>query len=178
MSVKLTTRISSKLLRAQGGLLFAETIPGVTYGEIVEVALQTGEVKLGQVIDVSKEVTVIQVFGGVADVDLFRSRVKYRGETLKIPVSIDMLGRIFDGLGRPIDGGPRIIPEDYLDINGAPLNPASRLPPSEFIETGISAIDGLFSIVRGQKLPIFSGSGLPHNRIAAQIVRQARVLGK
>ncbi|AFL66988.1 V-type ATP synthase subunit B [Desulfurococcus amylolyticus] len=178
MSVKLTTRISSKLLKAQGGLLFAETIPGVTYGEIVEVTLPTGEVKLGQVIDVSKEVTVIQVFGGVADVDLSRSRVKYRGETLKIPVSIDMLGRIFDGLGRPIDGGPRIIPEDYLDINGAPLNPASRLPPSEFIETGISAIDGLFSIVRGQKLPIFSGSGLPHNRIAAQIVRQARVLGK
>ncbi|ACL11324.1 V-type ATP synthase subunit B [Desulfurococcus amylolyticus] len=178
MSVKLTTRISSKLLKAQGGLLFAETIPGVTYGEIVEVTLPTSEVKLGQVIDVSKGVTVIQVFGGVADVDLSRSRVKYRGETLKIPVSIDMLGRIFDGLGRPIDGGPRIIPEDYLDINGAPLNPASRLPPSEFIETGISAIDGLFSIVRGQKLPIFSGSGLPHNRIAAQIVRQARVLGK
>ncbi|WP_042667717.1 V-type ATP synthase subunit B [Desulfurococcus amylolyticus] len=178
MSVKLTTRISSKLLKAQGGLLLAETIPGVTYGEIVEVTLPTNEVKLGQVIDVSKGVTVIQVFGGVADVDLSRSRVKYRGETLKIPVSIDMLGRIFDGLGRPIDGGPRIIPEDYLDINGAPLNPASRLPPSEFIETGISAIDGLFSIVRGQKLPIFSGSGLPHNRIAAQIVRQARVLGK
>jgi len=174
----LTTRVSSRLIKAQGGLLLAETIPGVTYGEIVEVSLPTGEVKLGQVIDVSKEVTVIQVFGGVADVDLLRSRIKYRGETLKIPVSIDMLGRILDGLGQPIDGGPRIIPEDYLDINGAPLNPASRLPPSEFIETGISAIDGLFSIVRGQKLPIFSGSGLPHNRIAAQIVRQARVLGK
>ncbi|MEM0326052.1 MAG: V-type ATP synthase subunit B [Desulfurococcaceae archaeon] len=174
----LLVRETSSLLRAQGSLLFVETIPGVRFGEIVEVELSNGETRLGQVIDAGKEVTVVQVFGGVADVDLKRTKVKYRGETLKIPVSMDVLGRTLDGLGKPIDGGPRIIPEEYLDINGAPLNPASRLPPSEFIETGISAIDGLFSIVRGQKLPIFSGSGLPHNRIAAQIVRQARVLGK
>ncbi|MEM2014430.1 MAG: V-type ATP synthase subunit B, partial [Desulfurococcaceae archaeon] len=174
----LLVRETSSLLRAQGSLLFVETIPGVRFGEIVEVELSNGETRLGQVIDAGEEVTVVQVFGGVADVDLKRTKVKYRGETLKIPVSMDVLGRTLDGLGKPIDGGPKIIPEEYLDINGAPLNPASRLPPSEFIETGISAIDGLFSIVRGQKLPIFSGSGLPHNRIAAQIVRQARVLGK
>lgn len=171
-------RETQKLVRAQGSLLFVETIPGVKYGEIVEVELPTGEVKLGQVIDVGKNVTVVQVFGGVSEVDLKKSKVRYRGETLKIPVSIDVLGRILDGLGRPIDKGPDIIPEEYMDINGFPLNPASRLPPSEFIETGISVIDGLFSLVRGQKLPIFSGSGLPHNRIAAQIVRQARVRGR
>jgi len=174
----LAIRESPKLIRAQGSLLFAEPMPGVSYGEIVEVVLPSGESKLGQVIDISREVTVVQVFGGVGDVDLKHTSVRYRGETLKIPVSTDMLGRIFDGLGRPIDNGPPIVPEEYLDINGAPLNPASRLPPSEFIETGISSIDGLTSIVRGQKLPIFSGSGLPHNRIAAQIVRQARVRGK
>jgi V/A-type H+-transporting ATPase subunit B len=145
---------------------------------MVEVVLPNGESRFGQVIDTSKEITILQVFGGVSDVDLEKTRVRLRGETFKIGVSTDMLGRILDGLGRPIDGGPRIIPEDYLDINGAPLNPALRVPPSEFIETGISAIDGLNSLVRGQKLPIFSGSGLPHNRLAAQIVRQATVKGK
>ncbi len=176
--VSLAVRESSKLVKAQGSLLIAEPMKGVSYGEVVEVVLGTGETRLGQVIDVSKDATIIQVFGGVSEVDLRNSSVRYRGETLKLPVGIDMLGRIFDGLGRPIDEGPPIIPEDYLDINGSPLNPASRLPPSEFIETGISAIDGLNSLVRGQKLPIFSGSGLPHNRIAAQIVRQARVRGK
>ncbi len=175
--VSLVTRSSPRLKKAQGSLLIAEPMPGVKYGEIVEVVLSSGETRLGQVIDVSREATVIQVFGGVSEIDMSRSTVRYRGETFKIPVSIDMLGRIFDGLGRPIDGGPKIVPEDYMDINGLPLNPAARLPPSEFIETGISVIDGLNSLVRGQKLPIFSGSGLPHNRIAAQIVRQARVRG-
>jgi len=173
----LAIRESPRLTRAQGSLLIAEPIPGVSYGEIVEVTLSSGDTRLGQVIDLSRDAIVIQVFGGVSEIDLKNSSVKYRGETLKLPVSIDMLGRIFDGMGRPIDGGPPIVPEEYLDINGSPLNPASRLPPSEFIETGISAIDGLTSIVRGQKLPIFSGSGLPHNRIAAQIVRQAKVRG-
>lgn len=163
---------------AKGSLLFVESLPGIRYGEVVEVTLESGESRLGQVIDVSKDVTVIQVFGGVSEVSVKTARVRFKGETLRLPVSIDMLGRIFDGLGRPIDGGPPIVPEDYFDINGAPINPAIREPPSEFIETGISAIDGLFSVVRGQKLPIFSGSGLPHNRIAAQIVRQARVRGK
>lgn len=159
-------------------MLAIQTIPGISYGEMVEVVLPNGESRFGQVIDTSKDITILQVFGGVSDVDLEKTRVKLKGETFKMGVSTDMLGRILDGLGRPIDGGPRIIPEDYLDINGAPLNPALRVPPSEFIETGISAIDGLNSLVRGQKLPIFSGSGLPHNRLAAQIVRQATVKGK
>ncbi len=171
-------RETTGLASARGSLLFVKSVPGVKYGEIVDVELETGEKRLGQVIDVSKEVTVIQVFGGVSEINLTASRVRFKGETLKIPVSIDMLGRIFDGMARPIDGGPEIVPEDYMDIHGSPINPASRMPPSEFIETGISAIDGMNSLVRGQKLPIFSGSGLPHNRIAAQIVRQARVRGE
>ena len=176
--MSLSVKEVRKALSAKGSLLLVEAIPGIRYGEVVEVTLGTGETRLGQVIDVSREVAVIQVFGGVSEVNTKAARVRFRGETLRIPVSLDMLGRIFDGLARPIDGGPPILPEDWADINGAPINPASREPPSEFIETGISAIDGLFSIVRGQKLPIFSGAGLPHNRIAAQIVRQARVRGK
>ncbi len=176
--MSLSVKEVRKALSAKGSLLLVEAIPGIRYGEVVEVTLGTGETRLGQVIDVSKDVAVIQVFGGVSEVNTKAARVRFRGETLRIPVSLDMLGRIFDGLARPIDGGPPILPEDWADINGAPINPASREPPSEFIETGISAIDGLFSIVRGQKLPIFSGAGLPHNRIAAQVVRQARVKGK
>jgi len=175
---KLSVKEFKRLLRAQGSLLIMQTVPGTLYGEVVEVVLPNGETRLGQVIDTSKDVTVVQVFGGVSDVDLERTRIRLKGEPFRIGVSIDMLGRIFDGLGRPIDGGPKIVPEEYLDINGSPLNPALRMPPSEFIETGISAIDGLNSLVRGQKLPIFSGSGLPHNRLAAQIVRQATVRGK
>ncbi len=174
LSVKETSRLAS----ARGSLLFVKSMPGIKYGEIVDIELESGEKRLGQVIDVSKDVTVIQVFGGVSELNLTASKVRFKGETLKVPVSIDMLGRIFDGMGRPIDNGPPIVPEDYMDIHGAPINPASRMPPSEFIETGISAIDGMNSLVRGQKLPIFSGSGLPHNRIAAQIVRQATVKGK
>ncbi|MEM4752485.1 MAG: V-type ATP synthase subunit B, partial [Sulfolobales archaeon] len=177
MTHTLSVKELRKVLSAKGSLLFVKSIPGVSYGEIVEVLLESGESRLGQVIDVSRDVTVIQVFGGVSEVNVKTSKVRFKGESLRIPVSIDMFGRILDGLGRPIDGGPGIVPEDFLDINGMPINPASRLPPSEFIETGISVIDGLLSIVRGQKLPIFSGAGLPHNRIATQIVRQARVRG-
>jgi len=164
--------------RAKGSLLVAESIPGIKFGEIVDVQLSTGEVKRGQAIDISKEVTIIQVFGGISEVDLIGSKIRCKGETLKLPVSIDILGRVFNGMGEPIDGGPPVIPEDYLDVSGEPMNPASREPPAEFIETGISAIDGLNALVRGQKLPIFSGSGLPHNRIVAQIIRQAKVRGK
>jgi len=163
--------------RAKGALLITESIPGVKFGEIVDVCLSNGEVKRGQAIDISKEATIVQVFGGVSEVDLMGSKVRCKGETLKLPVSIDILGRVFNGMGEPIDGGPPVIPEDYLDVNGRPINPASREPPAEFIETGISAIDGLNSLVRGQKLPIFSGSGLPHNRIVAQIIKQAAVKG-
>ena len=164
--------------KAKGSLLIAGSISGVKFGEIVDVWLSNGEVKRGQAIDISEEATIIQVFGGVSEVDLSGSRLRCKGETLKLPVSIDILGRTFSGMGDPIDGGPPIVPESYLDINGQPVNPASREPPAEFIETGISAIDGLNALVRGQKLPIFSGSGLPHNRIVAQIIRQATVKGK
>ena len=164
--------------RAKGALLIAESIPGIKFGEIVDVWLSNGEVKRGQAIDISQEATIIQVFGGVSEVDLIGSKVRCKGETLKLPVSIDILGRIFNGMAEPIDGGPLVVAEEYLDVNGQPINPASREPPAEFIETGISAIDGLNALVRGQKLPIFSGSGLPHNRIAAQIIRQATVKRK
>jgi len=176
--LNLSVKEVRRALSARGSLLLVKSIEGIRYGEVVEVTLPSGESRVGQVIDVGKDVSVIQVFGGVSEVNVDSIKVRFKGETLKIPVSLDMFGRIFDGLGNPIDGGPRIIPEDWLDVNGAPLNPAMREPPSEFIETGISAIDALFSIVRGQKLPIFSGAGLPHNRIAAQIVRQATVRGK
>jgi V/A-type H+-transporting ATPase subunit B len=171
-------RETKAIKRAKGSLLIAESIPGVKFNEIVDVHLSTGEVKRGQAIDISKEATVIQVFGGVSEVDLRDSKLRCRGETLRLPVSSDILGRIFNGMGEPMDGGPPVVPEDYLDINGQPMNPASREPPAEFIETGISAIDGLNALVRGQKLPIFSGSGLPHNRIVAQVIRQATVKGK
>jgi len=164
--------------KAKGSLLIAESIPGIKFNEMVDVHLGNGEVKSGQAIDISEDATIVEVFGGVSEVDLVASTIRCKGETLKLPVSTDILGRIFNGTGEPIDGGPRLIPEDYLDINGEPMNPALRQPPAEFIETGISAIDGLNALVRGQKLPIFSGSGLPHNRIVAQIIRQAAVKGK
>ncbi|HET57031.1 MAG TPA: V-type ATP synthase subunit B [Deltaproteobacteria bacterium] len=175
---QLFTRQTKAIAVARRSLLVIESIPGIRYDEIVDVQLGTGELRTGQVIEVGKETTVVQVFGGVSEVDLLKSKVIYKGETLKLPVSPDILGRIFDGSGNPIDGGPPIIAESYLDINGIPANPSSRIPPAEFIETGISAIDGLNVLVRGQKLPIFSGSGLPHNKIAAQILRQASLRGK
>jgi len=177
-SLQLFTRQTKAISTARRSLLFIESIPGIRYSEIVDVQLGTGEVRIGQVIEVGKETTVVQVFGGVSEVDLLNSKVKYKGETLKLPVSGDIMGRIFDGSGHPIDGGPPIVADRYLDINGVPANPASRMPPAEFIETGISAIDGLNVLVRGQKLPIFSGSGLPHNKIAAQVLRQASLKGK
>ncbi len=163
--------------KAKGALLIAEAIPGTQYNEIVDVVLSNGEIKSGQAIDISDDATVVQVFGGVSEVDLKGSTIRCKGETLKLPVSVDMMGRIFNGMGKPLDGGPEIIADKYLDINGEAINPASRQPPAEFIETGLSAIDGLNVLVRGQKLPIFSGSGLPHNRMAAQIIRQAAVKG-
>jgi V/A-type H+-transporting ATPase subunit B len=174
----LYVKVGKAISKAKGALLIAESIPGIKFNEIVDVQLRNGEIKSGQAIDISEEATVVQVFGGVSEVDLVGSTIRCKGETLKLPVSIDILGRVFNGMGEPIDGGSWIIPEDYMDINGEPINPASRQPPAEFIETGISAIDGLNALVRGQKLPIFSGSGLPHNRIVAQIIRQASVKGK
>jgi len=174
----LHVRETKAISRVKGSLLVAKSLPGIKFGEIVDVWLSNGEVKRGQAIDISKEATIVQVFGGVSEVDLIGSKLRCKGETLKLPVSIDILGRVFNGMGEPIDGGLPVVPEGYLDVSGRLINPASREPPAEFIETGISAIDGLNALVRGQKLPIFSGSGLPHNRIVAQIVRQAAVKGK
>jgi V/A-type H+-transporting ATPase subunit B len=174
---RLYVRATKQLVGTKGSLLFIKSLPGVGYGELVELEVD-GDVRLGQVIDVSRDVTIVQIFGTSIGISPGRTVVRLRGETLNIPVSTDMLGRVFNGLAQPIDGGPPIVPEDYLDIHGYPLNPALREPPSEFIETGISVIDGMLTLVRGQKLPIFSGSGLPHNKMAMQVVRQARVRGK
>jgi V/A-type H+-transporting ATPase subunit B len=177
VEAKLYTRITRQVQGAKGSLVFVKSIPGVGYGELVELEVE-GEVRLGQVVDVSRDITIVQIFGTSLGIAPGRTAVRLRGERLALPVSVDMLGRIFNGLAQPIDGGPPVVPEEYADIHGVPLNPALREPPSEFIETGVSVIDGMFTLVRGQKLPIFSGSGLPHNRIAMQIVRQARVRGR
>jgi len=167
----------STIREISGPLLFVESVRGVGYGELVRVSTPGGEERRGQVLEVSENVAVVQVFEGTSGLDVSRTTVKFSGETIKLPVSSDVLGRILDGSGRPIDGGPRIIPEDYWDVHGAPINPYARAYPREFIQTGISAIDGMNTLVRGQKLPLFSGSGLPHNITAAQIARQAKVRG-
>ena len=160
-----------------GPLVFVERTEPVAYGELVSISLPDGTTKRGQVLDTSEEIVVVQVFEGTGGIDK-ASGVKFLGETLKMPVSKDMLGRILSGSGDPLDKGPPIIPEKRLEIIGAAINPYARDNPREFIETGISSIDGMNTLVRGQKLPIFSGSGLPHNDIALQIARQAKVLGE
>jgi V/A-type H+-transporting ATPase subunit B len=176
VETKLYARITRQVYSARGSLVFVKSLPGVSYGELVELDVE-GEVRLGQVVDVSRDVTIIQIFGSSLGITPGKTAIRVRGERLSIPVSVDMLGRIFNGLAQPLDGGPPVVPEEYADIHGEPLNPALREPPSEFIETGVSVIDAMLTLVRGQKLPIFSGSGLPHNKIAMQIVRQARVRG-
>jgi V/A-type H+/Na+-transporting ATPase subunit B len=160
-----------------GPLLFVESVRGVGYGELARIKTPSGEERRGQVLEIGGGVAVVQVFEGTTGLDVAKTRIRFTGETVKLPVSNDMLGRIFDGSGRPIDGGPRIIPDDYLDVNGNPINPFAREYPREFIQTGISTIDGMNTLVRGQKLPLFSASGLPHNAVAAQIARQAKVVG-
>ncbi len=160
-----------------GPLIFVESVRGVGYGELARIRTPSGEERRGQVLEIGGGVAVVQVFEGTTGLDVGKTRVRFTGETVKLPVSNDMLGRIFDGSGRPIDGGPRIIPDDYLDVNGSPINPFAREYPREFIQTGISTIDGMNTLVRGQKLPLFSASGLPHNVVAAQIARQAKVVG-
>lgn len=161
-----------------GPLLLAEHIEDAKYGELVEIELENKEVRRGQVLEVSGDKALIQIFEGSTGINLTGSRVRFSGRSIEIGVSLDMLSRVFNGLGEPIDGAPRILPEKKVDINGSPINPYARDFPKEFIQTGISSIDGMNTLVRGQKLPIFSGSGLPHARIAAQIARQAKVLGK
>jgi len=160
-----------------GPLMFVDQVEGVKYDELVEIELKNGEMRRGKVLEVSGSTALVQLFEGSTGININEGKVRFTGHSLELPVSTDMLGRVFDGLGRPKDGGPKIIPESRKDINGNPINPAARDYPSEFIQTGISAIDGLNTLVRGQKLPVFSGSGLPHARLAAQIARQAKVLG-
>jgi len=161
-----------------GPLVVVQKIEDVKYGELVEIETGQGLLRRGTVLDVSTERAVVQVFEGTMGLDVDRSRVRFLGRSQMLGVSEEIIGRIFDGSGRPKDGGPQIIAEKELDIQGSPINPDARDYPSEFIETGLSSIDGMNPIVRGQKLPLFSGSGLPHARIAAQIARQAKVLGK
>ncbi len=161
-----------------GSLLAVNNVQHVKYGELVELTLKNGEKRTGKVLETTTDTALIQVFEGTTGIDIKETSIRFSGSEVELPVSMDMLGRVFDGLGRPIDKGPRIVPEDMRNINGSPINPTARDNPSDFIETGISAIDLMNTLVRGQKLPIFSGSGLPHNELAAQIARQARVLGK
>ena len=160
-----------------GPLMLVKNVEGVTYDELGEIELPTGELRLCQVLEIDGPDALVQLFDSSAGINLAKSKVRFLGHPLQLGVSEDMLGRVFDGMGNPIDGGPEILPDAYMDINGLPMNPAARNYPSEFIETGVSAIDGLNTLVRGQKLPIFSGSGLPHAALAAQIARQAKVLG-
>ncbi len=158
-----------------GPLVFVESISGVSYNEIVDIMLPDGEKRKGQVLDISETVAVVQVFGPTAGINTTQTTVRFLGETMKLGLSMDMLGRTFDGLGQPRDKGPKIIPDERVDVSGLPINPYSRESPSEFIQTGISTIDAMNTLVRGQKLPIFSGAGLPHNQLAVQIARQAKV---
>ena len=161
-----------------GPLVIVEKIEGVKYAELVEVKFSSGEIRRGKVLEISEDKALVQMFEGTSGLDVVSSKVRFLGKTQELGVSPDLPGRAFDGAGRPRDGGPDIIAEKRMDINGNPINPSARAYPSEFIQTGVSAIDGMNPLVRGQKLPIFSASGLPHSRLAAQIARQAKVLGK
>ncbi|MCK5310055.1 MAG: V-type ATP synthase subunit B [Thermoplasmata archaeon] len=160
-----------------GPLVFMEATEAVGYGEVVDIHLSDGTTKRGQVLDTSQEIIVVQVFEGTAGID-HEATVKFLGESVKVNLSKEMIGRILSGAAKPIDGGPPVPPDKRQDIIGSPINPYARARPKEFIETGISTIDGMNTLVRGQKLPIFSGSGLPHNKVALQLARQAKVLGE
>ena len=160
-----------------GPLMVVDHVEGVTYDELAEIQLHSGEVRRCKVLEVNGDRAVVQLFDSSAGINLRDATIRFLGHPLQLGVSADMLGRVFNGMGEPIDGGPALLAEEYRDINGLPMNPAARDYPNEFIQTGISTIDGLNTLVRGQKLPIFSGSGLPHANLAAQIARQAKVLG-
>jgi V/A-type H+-transporting ATPase subunit B len=156
-------------------LLVVDKVEDVKYDELVEIETQDGRIKRGKVLEVSLDKAVVQVFEDTRGMNLRDSKIKFLGKTMKFGVSEDLLGRVFDGAGRPKDSGPEILPEKYLDVAGSPLNPQAREYPEDFIQTGVSTIDGLNTLVRGQKLPIFSAAGLSHSRLAAQIAKQARV---
>ncbi|CAM2820373.1 V-type ATP synthase subunit B [Hathewaya histolytica] len=159
-----------------GPLMLVDGVENIKFDELVEIEMQTGEKRNGRVLEINGDKALVQLFEGSSGINLKGTKVRFQGRPLELGVSEDMLGRVFDGLGRPKDGGPRIIPEAKKDINGEAINPFARDYPSEFIQTGISPIDGLNTLVRGQKLPVFSGAGLPHAQLAAQIARQAKVL--
>ena len=158
-------------------LMIVKNVEGVTYDELAEIELPNGEVRRCRVLEVEDDHAVVQLFESAQGINLAQSKVRFLGHPLQLGVSEDMLGRVFNGMGEPIAGGPAILAEEHRDINGLPMNPAARAYPAEFIQTGVSTIDGLNTLVRGQKLPIFSASGLPHAALAAQIARQAKVLG-
>ena len=160
-----------------GPLMLVTGVEGVTYDELGEIELSNGETRRCKVLEVNGDTALVQLFESSTGINLAESKVRFLGKSLDFGVSPDILGRVFSGMGKPIDGGPEIIPEKRMDINGAPINPAAREYPAEFIQTGVSAIDGLNTLVRGQKLPIFSASGLPHSQLAVQIARQAKVRG-
>lgn len=160
-----------------GPLMLVKGVDGVKFDELGEIELTNGEKRRCKVLEVNGSNVLVQLFESSTGINLAESKVRFLGRSMELGVSKDMLGRVFDGLGNPIDGGPEILPEKRLNINGVPMNPAARAYPEEFIQTGVSAIDGLNTLVRGQKLPIFSASGLPHAQLAAQIARQAKVIG-
>ena len=165
------------LSRVDGPLVFLKKTHNVGYRELVELSDRQGKQRLGMVLDTSDDVVVVQVFEGTTGLTMPDTRVRFKGEPLTLPVTDGMLGRVFNGLGQPLDGGPEPIGDKFLDVNGMPVNPVARQYPRDFIQTGISVIDGMNTLIRGQKLPIFSGNGLPHNELAAQITRQARIRG-
>ena len=160
-----------------GPLMLVRNVENVNYNDLGEMILANGEKRRCKVLEIDGSNALVQLFEPSTGINISTSKVRFLGRSMELGVSGDMLGRVFDGLGRPIDDGPEILPEKRLDVDGLPMNPAARSYPEEFIETGISAIDGLNTLVRGQKLPIFSASGLPHANLAAQIARQAGVRG-
>ena len=174
---RLVTKEYRTLSTIKGPLIFVERTADVAYNEMVEIIDPNNIVRLGQVLEIDHDRCLVRVFVGTSGLDLERTRVRFTGDIARLDLSLAILGRILDGSGQPMDGGPPIIPECSLDINGLPINPTVRAHPSEFIQTGISGIDGLNTLTRGQKLPIFSGAGLPANQLAAQIAAQARVKG-
>ena len=160
-----------------GPLMMVRGVEDVAFDELGEIELVSGETRRCKVLEIDGDTALVQLFESATGINLSNSKVRFLGRSMELGVSEDMLGRVFDGLGRPIDGGPEILPEARLDVNGLPMNPAARSYPEEFIQTGVSAIDGLNTLVRGQKLPIFSASGLPHAQLAAYLARQAKVRG-
>uniref|UniRef100_A0A7C3ES61 A-type ATP synthase subunit B n=1 Tax=Candidatus Methanomethylicus mesodigestus TaxID=1867258 RepID=A0A7C3ES61_9CREN len=168
----------NSIQRISGPLLFVEGISNVGFNELVEIRSEGGIIRRGRVLEITKDIAAVEIFEGTTGLSTTQTSVRFLGRPLTIPLSMEMLGRVFNGLGEPMDGGPPPFTEDYRDVNGLPMNPFSRDYPTQFIQTGVSAIDGMDTLVRGQKLPIFSGSGLPHNLLATQVARQATIPGE